>query len=220
MSPRRAAEPAGIALHDLGGFGPTLLICHATGFHGRCYLPLATALGTEFSSWAPDARGHGSTPADPDRPVAWEDFADDIVDIAADLAPAGGLFIVGPSMGGACALMAAHRAPELFEAIVAFEPIVFPPSNATDSGLADGARRRRARFDSVEAAIQNYASKPPMNAFAPEALRCYVEFGTAVDGDGVRLSCTPEFEARTFEAGTRHHTWDLLPEIPTRTLIV
>ena len=33
-----------VALHDLGGTGAPLLVCHATGFHGRMYAPLARLL--------------------------------------------------------------------------------------------------------------------------------------------------------------------------------
>ena len=33
-----------LAVHDLGGDGPPLLLCHATGFHGRVW----TALAGEF----------------------------------------------------------------------------------------------------------------------------------------------------------------------------
>ena len=41
-----------LAVHDLGGRGPTLLVSHATGFHGRCYLPVAAALADRFHTIA------------------------------------------------------------------------------------------------------------------------------------------------------------------------
>ncbi len=59
-------------------------------------------------------------------------------------------------------------------------------------------------FDSFEAAIANYASKPPLAAFDPDALDAYVRHGFRADGDHVRLKCEPEHEARTFEQGGRH----------------
>ena len=47
--------------------------------------------------------------------------------------------IFGHSMGGACLLMAAHRNPALFRRIVAFEPIVFPPTEyLADDSANDG----------------------------------------------------------------------------------
>ena len=65
-----------IAVHDLGGTGERLLVSHATGFHGRCYEPMAAALAHRFHSVAFDYRGHGDTPR-PDGPVDWERYGDD-----------------------------------------------------------------------------------------------------------------------------------------------
>lgn len=213
-----------VAVHDLGGTGRHLLFSHATGFHGHCYVPVANLLADRFHSFALDYRGHGETAAPPDWQVVWERYGDDAVAAARAVAPDGGLIAFGHSMGGAGLLMAAHREPGLFDLIVAFEPIVFPPPDPSlprpDSGLVAGARRRRARFDSVEQAIENYASKPPLGAFTPEALRCYVEHGTVADGDGVRLRCDPEHEARTFETGGDHRTWDVLGEITTLVVVL
>jgi len=50
-----------VALHDLGGTGAPLLVCHATGFHGRMYAPLARRLTARFHVFALDFRGHGAS---------------------------------------------------------------------------------------------------------------------------------------------------------------
>jgi pimeloyl-ACP methyl ester carboxylesterase len=218
-----------VAVHDLGGTGRPLLLSHATGFHGHCYLPMAKALAAEFHSYALDYRGHGLTPVpeqDLDQPVDWERYGDDALAAARAVAPEGGLIAFGHSMGGAGLLMAAHRDPGLFEVILAFEPIVFPPPDPaqpqTSTPLVAGARRRRATFDSVEQAIANYSSKPPMAAFTPEALRCYVEHGfmPSQQDQSITLRCAPEHEARTFESGGLHRTWEVLHEISTRVIVV
>jgi pimeloyl-ACP methyl ester carboxylesterase len=211
-----------IAVHDLGGTGPQLLVSHATGFHGRCYLPVAHALSDRFHSIAFDYRGHGDTPR-PDGPVDWRRYGDDAQAMATALPHP--TFAFGHSMGGACLLMAAHRDPSLFDRLVVFEPIVFPPSGlrpgSTDNPLVGGARRRRAVFPSHDAAIANFAAKPPLMGFTPEALDAYVRFGFAEGDDGqVHLKCRPETEAETFEMGPHHDTWDLLPEIDTPVLVV
>lgn len=215
-----------IAVHDLGGEGPTLLVSHATGFHGRCYLPMAAALGERFHSVAFDYRGHGDTerPADP---VDWERYGDDAVAIARAVRDATGEPVIafGHSMGGACLLMAAHREPDLFRRLVVFEPIVFPPAGirppGDESPLAAGARRRRAAFPSFEAAIENFAAKRPLSGFTPEALEAYVRHGFRQGEDGqVHLKCRPDTEAETFETGGGHHTWDVLPEISVPVLVI
>jgi pimeloyl-ACP methyl ester carboxylesterase len=216
-----------VALHDLGGQGPSLLISHATGFHGRTYQPIADQLRDHFHSVALDYRGHGDTPL-PDAPIDWERFGDDAEAVATHVAAevGGPLVAFGHSMGGAALLMAAHRRPRLFAALVLFEPIVFPPSGIRPGGeggspLVAGARRRRSVFPSYQAAIDNFAAKPPLASFTRESLEAYVRFGFAEDADGqVHLKCLPETEASTFEASGSHHTWDALPDITTPVLVL
>jgi pimeloyl-ACP methyl ester carboxylesterase len=214
-----------LVVHDLGGDGPTLLHSHATGFHGRCYVPIADALADRFHSVGFDYRGHGDTPQ-PEQAIDWERYGDDALAMARALVALSGEPIVGfgHSMGAACLLMAAHRDPTLFSRLVLFEPIVFPAEGLRPPGegspLVEGARRRRPTFASYDAAIANYSSKPPMNAFAPAALDSYVRHGFAEEPDGsVRLKCPPEIEAGTFELGGKHRTWDVLESIETPVVV-
>jgi pimeloyl-ACP methyl ester carboxylesterase len=212
-----------LAVHDLGGVGPTLLLSHATGLHGRCFLPIADELAERFHSVAFDYRGHGDTPQ-PEQPIDWLRYGDDATAMAAALDTPVAAF--GHSMGGATLLMAAHRNPSLFSHLVIFEPIVMPPDMArpddgVPSPMVEGARRRRATFASYEAAIANYASKPPLNAFTPAALDAYVRFGFAEGADGqVHLKCRPEIEAGTFEIGGKHETYSVLGEIDVPLLVL
>ncbi|MEY4339651.1 MAG: hypothetical protein RLZ14_1501 [Actinomycetota bacterium] len=220
-----------VAVHELGGEGQPLLVSHATGFHGRCYLPLAHELAGQFRCTAFDYRGHGDTPQ-PDAPVDWERYADDAHEVARALVARHGQPIdaFGHSMGGACLLMVALREPGLFRRLVVFEPIVFPPGglrpddaggdDPDSSPMVQAARRRRAVFPSFQAAIDNYSAKPPLNGFTPEAMRAYVEHGFRQDADGVHLKCTPEVEAATFATGSQHRTWEQLHRIETPTVVV
>lgn len=228
-TPRTVTSSFGVelAVHDLGGTGPLLLLSHATGFHGHCYVPLAHRLADRFHSIAFDYRGHGDTPLAADRAIDWHEYGDDALAMgtwAHDQA-GGPVVAFGHSMGGACLLMAAHRNPGLFSRLVVFEPIVFPPPEPGaaphDSVLSAGARRRRSVFPSYEAAIANYAAKPPLGAFTPEALDAYVRHGFAEGADGqVHLKCRPETEAGTFDTGGLHRTWDLLTDIATPVMVV
>jgi pimeloyl-ACP methyl ester carboxylesterase len=218
-----SSDHVSVAIHQLGGAGRPLLLSHATGFHGYCYLPVADALEESFSSYALDYRGHGDTARPVDWTVDWAGFGDDALAAATALAPHGGLIGFGHSMGGTALLMAAHRNPRLFDLIVAFEPIVMPPDYQRQEpgpDLATGARRRRPSFGSFQEAMENYRSKPPMNAFDADALRMYVAHGFRPAPEGVRLKCDPEFEAATFEAAGAQQVWDLLPEITTKVLVV
>lgn len=227
-----------LAVHDLApglDDGHPLLVSHATGFHGRCYLPMAAAMAGldrhPVHGIAFDYRGHGDT-ARPAGPVDWQRYGDDAEAMAEWLAARHGAPVdaFGHSMGGACLLIAAHRRPELFRRLVVFEPIVFPPegigpaeradSDPGDSPMVAGARRRRAVFASHRAAIDNFAAKPPLSIFTPESLEAYVVHGFGPDPEGVRLKCSPETEAETFAMGPRHDTWDHLPGITAETLVV
>ena len=219
----RSTDGVDIAVHDLGGNGQPLLISHATGFHGHCYLPMARSLSDRFHSVAFDYRGHGSTAPAAHAPITWERYGDDAEVVAASIGRPHVAF--GHSMGGACLLMAAHRRPELFTRLVLFEPIVFDPQRAPrpdgPNVLVQAARRRRTTFASYEAAIANFAAKPPMNEFTADALDAYVHYGFVEQPDGtVRLSCDPETEAATFEQGPVHHTFELLGEIAVPTLVI
>ncbi len=223
-----SSDHVSVAIHEFGGAGRPLLLSHATGFHGYCYLPIADELSDEFTSFALDYRGHGDTARPDDWAVEWERYGDDALVAARAIAPDGGLVGFGHSMGGAGLLMAAHRDPGLFDVIVVFEPIVFPPreidphEGTENNGtvLSRGARKRRATFDSFDDAIANYSSKPPMMAFDPDVLRLYVAHGFRPSPEGVRLKCDPEHEARTFDTGGAHTTWAELPHIDTKVVVV
>src|SRR5690606_7765041 len=121
----RSTGAVDVALHDLGGAGPALLVAHANGLHGRCYGPLAESLADSAHTFAVDLRGHGATPAPPDWRVDWSDIADDAEASAAALSTDGPIVGFGHSLGGAVLMMAALRQPHIFRALVVFEPIVF-----------------------------------------------------------------------------------------------
>jgi pimeloyl-ACP methyl ester carboxylesterase len=207
-----------IAVHDLGGDGPPLLFAHATGFHGVVFAPLARLLRGQFHSVALDERGHGDSGLPPQMDFDWHGFARDV------LATVDGLalkrpFAVGHSGGGAGLLLAEQARPGTFRALYLFEPIVFPPSGpfptgSGDNPLTESARRRREIFESRQEAFDNYASKPPFDRLAPEALRAYVDHGFADQDDGrVRLKCRGETEALVYEQSWSHDAYDHLPEV-------
>jgi pimeloyl-ACP methyl ester carboxylesterase len=230
-----SSDGVAVAVHDLGGSGPLLLISHATGFHGRAYTTLAGALADRFHTIAFDYRGHGDTRTPPEaldgsisgNKYDWEHYADDAHAVATTLRDRSGepMVCFGHSMGGAGAILVAHRDPTLFRALILFEPIIFPPDAQrppdSPNTLADGARRRRSTFASYDAAIDNFSQKRPLSAFPQDALEAYVRHGFAERDDGqVDLKCLPETEAGTFEGSAQHPAWDLLPEIEIPVLVM
>jgi pimeloyl-ACP methyl ester carboxylesterase len=202
----------------------TVLFSHATGFHGRCFDPLAERL-TELHSVTFDYRGYGDSVIEENWEVRWGAYGDDALTVTQYAAQHGPVIGVGHSMGGAALVMAALREPQLFRALVLYEPIIFPPESrrpdAPKSPLADGARRRRTNFASFDEALANYSAKPPLNVFHPECLEAYVRHGfrETTEGD-VTLKCRPEHEARTYESGGLHETWGELGNLTTPVWLV
>ena len=200
---------------------PSVLFSHATGFHGRCFNSTAALLANRAHCYSFDYRGYGDATLPHDWKVTWSGYGDDAQTVAQHVARTSGPSIAfGHSMGGAALVMAALREPELFRALVLFEPIIFPPivresGNAGGpSPLSEGARRRRTTFASYEEAIANYSAKPPLNVFLPEVLEDYVRFGFSPNADGtISLKCKPEHEARTYESGALHETWNDLQKL-------
>lgn len=209
-----------LALHDLGGDGPPLLLCHATGFHGRVWRPVAHALADRAHCWAPDLRGHGDSPVPAGFDMDWWGFARDVLAVV-DALGLTDVRAAGHSKGGAALLLAEILRPGTFAGLYLFEPIVFPgdfprdlPAGLPENPLAASARRRRPTFPSFDAAIANYASKPPLNQLDPAALDAYVRFGFAPTPDGeITLKCRPEVEASVFEMGPQHGAFPRLGEI-------
>lgn len=229
-----STDGVAVAVHEFGRVSdaPTLLISHATGFHAHCYLPMASELEGRYRCIGFDHRGHGDTDVDPAWETDWRRFGDDALAVAREVAPQGGLVGFGHSMGASSLLMAAHRAPELFERLVLFEPISHEGSRPTISAeelrglpIVVGALRRRREFPSFDAAYENFRSKPPMSLMTPAVLRNYVDHGfrESVGADGepmVELRCDPELEASIFVTGRDNGVWSLLRDIRTPCLVL
>ena len=206
-----------LALHDLGGDGPPVLMCHPTGFLGMTWAPMASEMAAVAHCWAVDFRGHGESTSPASGDFSWVGMADDVLSVV-DALGLGGVRGVGHSMGGAALLLAEQMRPGTFRALWVFEPIVYPPVEGgagRPNPLAEAARRRRPWFSDREAAYANFASKPPLSTLAPAALRAYVDFGLRQtgDGDAVELACAPETEAAVFDNGHGHPTFARLGEV-------
>ena len=210
-----------MATWDLGGDGPALVVFHATGFHGRCYVPLAGALGESFHCFAVDQRGHGASAPAAEGDYRWSKMSQDVV-VAVEALGLDRPFAFGHSLGGGLASLVEAGRPRTFRALWLFEPIIFPaeffPADP-EHGLVGISRRRRWEFDSLGDALFNYASKPPFDRFRADALWHYVSGGLESDGGraGVRLHLSPDDEAETF-AAARHsgsHEAAIAVEAPT-----
>lgn len=206
-----------LAVHDLGGSGPPLLLAHATGFQARAYGPLARAIAGRFHVLAFDARGHGESGDPPSLAFDPKDFARDVLAVVDALAletPAA----FGHSSGATALVLAEQARHGTFSSLYCFEPIILPlndpPPHDAENPLSRAARNRRHTFSSLEAAYENYASKPPLDMLAPDALWAYVESAFEPGPRGtVQLRCRGEHEALMYAHGLTHDAFPHLGKV-------
>lgn len=211
-----------LAVHELGSPDPDarpLLLCHATGFHGRVWRALADELPGR-RCLALDFRGYGDS-TEPDGELTWEGFGRDVLAVvdALDLGP---VQAVGHSKGGAAILLAEQERPGTIDRAVCYEPIVFPPMEGPPgpNHLAEITKKRREAFDSFDDAIANFSSKPPLALLRSDVLDDYVRHGFTQQADGsVRLKARREHESKTYETGSAHGGFARLGEVACPVLV-
>lgn len=209
-----------MALHDLGGDGPPVLLAHATGFAGGIWEPIATRLAG-YHCFALDARCHGQTVTPAAASRSWHGVADDVL-AAVDALGLHGCPAAGHSMGSAALLLAELKRPGTFRALYCYEPVTAPVDTAEpmrDEVLAELTLRRRDRFDSLDAARANFAAKAPFDTFHPASLEAYLQHcfvpvtGGSEPPGAVTLACPKVDESELYRLGRRHGLYERLDAI-------
>lgn len=195
----------GVRLHtlDWGGAGDPIVLLHATGFLGRIYAPIASALTRIGHVFSYDQRGHGDSSLAPDGRYDWQRTMEDLQGFILAMGFRG-VRAFGHSAGATAIGSLACERPDLISRAVLAEPVVFESPNAPELGwrnpFIESTLKRKRIFAGVDAMYQNFDRKPPFNTWDKGMLRDYCEFGTRLNADGKReLKCTPEIEARFYE---------------------
>ncbi|NQE63467.1 alpha/beta fold hydrolase [Caulobacter sp. RHG1] len=234
---RAVAVPGG----EIAGleFGPQdrpidIVFVHANGFNAQTYRVLLSPLAAGLRILAIDQRGHGGTtlPAQPDGRRSWRDLRDDLTNLldALDGPPA---VLAGHSMGGTVSLLAAAARPERVKGLVLLDPVIMPwlatlyAKAPWTSGhlwkrmpLVQSALRRRAVFDSREAAFAGYKGRGAFKTWPETMLADYVAGGFVEQKGGkVELACAPAWEASNY-AAQAHDPWRAVRQVkaPVRIL--
>ncbi|MCB1997375.1 MAG: alpha/beta hydrolase [Burkholderiaceae bacterium] len=198
----------------------TLVFCHANGFPAGTYRTL-------FERWraagwhvlAPEKFGH-----DPRYPVSsnWPHLRDELVDFIRVHTAGRPVYLVGHSLGGYLALLAACHRPDLTRGVVLLDsPVVggwrahsiqVVKATGLIGRVSPGkvSKTRRERWPSRDAALAHFAAKPVFARWAPGVLADYIAAGTepAPEG-GVQLA---------FRRNVETHIYNSLPHVFDRVL--
>ncbi len=129
----------GIDIHYLrtGGGNPPIVLLHGLMLSGACWTPLARALEQDYDVVMPDARGHGNSSAS-NHGYRYDDLAADVLGLIETLkldAPV----LLGHSMGGMTAALAASRTLNRLRGLILADPTFLTPERQLEVHESDVA---------------------------------------------------------------------------------
>ncbi len=198
-------------LIDFGGRGATLLLAPANGFPPDAYAALLEPLTERFRVVCLPPRALWPAGGDPPtEPGSWVDLALELLEGMRrhGLDEVIGL---GHSFGGVALLVASAREPERFRGLCLLDPTIHTPDflallragrERILNPLAPKARRRRARFPTMEDAFAAWRDRKLFADWSDEALWRYTRSALRPrrDGPGFELVWSPAWEAYYYES--------------------
>lgn len=186
---------------------PTLLMVHGGGAHSHWWDLIAGQL-PNFRIVAPDLPGMGNSAKRDSYSRAL--FADTLQRVSEEMGASegGNLYLVGHSFGGAMALHATHRYPDLAQGLVMVDSPIRPPgydhSRSTRSAPIRPTRPYPTR-DSIISRFRIVPSQPPISHWMHEYIARY-----SVRFHGSGKGWTWKFDEKVFasmdnELSERHH---------------
>jgi len=194
-----------LSLYEWPGAEPTILLCHATGFHARCWDQVIAQLGGHRVI-AVDMRGHGRS-SKPAPPYAWKQFGYDVSALTRELNVRGAIG-VGHSMGGHAVSLAAALNSQAFSRLLLLDPVIRPREGYSGPWVGSGhIAKRRNEWASPEEMYDRFRDRAPFLYWNPDVLHDYCQFGLLPNGNGgFQLACPPEIEASIYENSTMPDT--------------
>ena len=137
----------GIDVHYLrtGGDKPPVVLLHGLMLSGACWAPLARALENDYDVVMPDARGHGNS-GTPDHGYRYDDLAADLAGLIDALGFATPV-LLGHSMGGMTAAVAASQNPKRLRGLILADPTFLTPQRQREVHESDVADQHRRVLD-------------------------------------------------------------------------
>lgn len=218
-------------LYAFGGEGTVIHLAVANGFPPAVYEPLLRPVTADFRvlSLPPRPLWPGEQP--PDQLHDWQMTADDLLDGLRNHNLTD-VIAIGHSFGGVASMLAVLADPARFRALCLLDPTILPPpaldymaqmqaeGNIGEFPLVQGALRRRAQFESAEAAYAYFKTRPLFQNWPDETVRLYAESGTRpTTNGGVELAWSPAWEAYIFST-LYTRTWDVLSRLSLPLLVI
>ena len=136
----------GLRLHtlDWGGDGDPIVLLHATGFLGRIYAPIASALTRIGHVYSYDQRGHGDSSPAPDGQYDWQRTMEDLAGFIRAMGFRG-VRAFGHSAGATAIGSLACERPDLISRAVLTEPVMFEIAQCAGTRMAQSLHREHAQ---------------------------------------------------------------------------
>jgi len=188
-----------LAVYTWPGSEPTVLLAHATGFHGRVWDEIVQRLGG-LRAVAFDFRGHGRS-SKPAPPYDWRWFGEDVIALV-DALGLRGCIAAGHSKGGHAITYAVAHRPDAFAALLLIDPVILPEAAYGQQRFPGEhfAARRRNEWGSPEEMFARFAGRDPFRRWDRAVLWDYCRHGLVPNpaGPGYVLACPPAVEASIY----------------------
>jgi len=206
---------------------PTVLLVHATGFHGRCWDRVVDALPPDRHVISLDQRGHGRSAKVP--PFNWASFGADLTGFVAALNLTR-IVGVGHSLGGHVVVQATAAEQRRFERLVLVDPVIMDPALYASMKDAMGTQRpqdhptsrRKNIWQSWQEMFERLQGRGSFAVWRRDVLEDYCRHGVLPnpDGPGFVLACPPLVEAAIYTGASGRDIHDLFGTIDVPVIVL
>lgn len=197
-------EANGADIHYLrtGGDKPPLVLLHGLAGSGMCWIPLARALEGEYDIVIPDARGHGES-STPRSGYRYEDHAGDVVGLIHRLGLDGPV-LLGHSMGGMTAAVAASQTGASIRGLILADPTFLSPERQREVHESDVAGQHRRLVDSGKHEVAaDIRARHPRRSLESAGLLAEARLQTRIEAFEVLRPPTPDYHQVASAIGVR-----------------
>jgi pimeloyl-ACP methyl ester carboxylesterase len=210
---------------------PRVVLSHGNGLAIDGYYPMWGLLRERYEVIVFDFRNHGHNPLHNIEGHSWQNFVTDMdavwhaINRELGVKPSAGLF---HSLSGVTAALHALEYGRRFDALVLFDPPVYPREGhpvrylqtADKDSLASRAARRPERYKDPTDLAKQFARR--FKRWVPDAYELMARATLRHDrtsGDWI-LACPREYEAKIFSSGAKTDLWARMAHCPVPVKLV